>query len=246
MKKKDLSLIRGVFIAHRGLHNREAGVPENSMLAFRKAIEQNIPIELDLHVLKDDKVAVFHDDNLKRMTGYDKNIKDCTYDEIKRLTLFDTSEHIPLLEEVLALVDGRVLLDIELKTDLPSGVLEPRVCALLDHYEGAFVVKSFDPFTIHWFKKHRPHFIRGQLSYDFKDNHTLSPLKKFVCRFMLLNVFTQPDFIAYGLNGASSLRIAWYKAKKCPVLIWVVRSEDDLRKAKLYGDGFIFEDITVN
>ena len=79
MVKKMTSKIN--YIAHRGLHNEI--VPENSMLAFKKAIEKNIAIELDLQITKDNKVIVFHDRNLKRMTGIDKLVDECLYEELK-------------------------------------------------------------------------------------------------------------------------------------------------------------------
>ena len=90
-------------IAHRGLHDEK--IPENSMKAFSKAIKNNYVIELDIHLLKDNNVVVFHDDNLKRMTNKNINIKDMTYEEIKKINLKQTDEKIPLLKDVLKLVD---------------------------------------------------------------------------------------------------------------------------------------------
>ena len=240
MKNSDLLI--GAYIAHRGLHNKEKGIPENSLAAFKRAVDLNIPIELDLHLLKDGNVAVFHDDNLQRMTGCDRDIKDCTYDEIRDLRLYDTEERIPLLEEVLRLVDGRVLLDIELKNDLPPGQLEPEVCKLLDSYTGDFVVKAFSPFIVRWFKKFRPSYIRGQLSCNFKDNPDMNPITKFICRYMLLNFLTKPDFIAYDISSLPNGRVARYRHRKMPVLIWTIRSTEALKSAAKYGDGFIFEE----
>lgn len=94
--KKDLNFLKNKIVAHRGYHDKDKGIPENSMLAFKRAIDENYLIEFDLHLLKDGKVVVFHDDNLKRMTGIDALIKDKTYEEIKQLKLLDTNERIPL------------------------------------------------------------------------------------------------------------------------------------------------------
>ena len=77
MNIKDL---KNKVIAHRGIHNNKT-VPENSIKAFEKAIKRKIPIELDVHILKDNTLVVFHDDNLKRMTHIDKKIRDYTYPE---------------------------------------------------------------------------------------------------------------------------------------------------------------------
>ena len=79
---RNIDFLRNKPIAHRGLHNKELNIPENSISAFKEAIAKGLPIELDVHLLKDGKLVVFHDDNLNRMTGLNKKIKDCNYDEI--------------------------------------------------------------------------------------------------------------------------------------------------------------------
>ena len=245
MLKKDLDFLKGIYIAHRGLHNEKTGVPENSILSFKEAVMANIPVEFDLHLLNDGNIVVFHDDNLKRLTGYDKDIKNCSYDEIKELKLLDTNEKIPLFEDVLKLVDGKVLLDIEFKTDFPAGDLESKACAYLDNYKGRFMVKSFNPFTLKWFKKHKPSYIRGQLSCNFSEDKTLNPLKKFICKNMLFNFITKPDFIAYDLHSMPNKKVAKYKNKNYPVFIWTVRSDEELENAKKYGDSFIYENFII-
>ncbi|MDR0831933.1 MAG: hypothetical protein LBM99_03435, partial [Bacillales bacterium] len=79
-----LSFLLDNFIAHRGLHNQNIEkdknklLPENSLGAFQEAINKNYLIELDVHLLKDGTVVVFHDFNLKRMCGVDLIIEDLT------------------------------------------------------------------------------------------------------------------------------------------------------------------------
>lgn len=238
--KKNLEKIKGIYIAHRGLYNEEKKIPENSRYAFKEAIKKHIPIELDLHLLKDGNIVVFHDDNLKRMTGYDKQIKKCTYEEIKNLKLQNTEETIPLFKEILNLVNGQVLLDIELKTDLRAGILEKEAVKLLDKYSGDFIVKSFNPWTVRWFKKNKPEYIRGQLSYNFKDNKKLNIITRYLAKNMILNIITKPDFIAYDIKSFPNSKVE--KSKK-PILIWTIRNKDELEEAKKYGDSFIFEKI---
>ena len=139
-------------IAHRGIHNE--AIPENSMKAFSLALKKNIPIEFDVHILKDKNIVVFHDDNLKRMTNKDKFIKECTYEEIKDLKLKNTNEKIPLLKDVLKLVDGKVLLDIELKMDVTDHSLEDGLIEILKDYNGEVILKSFDYRKVKYLKKH--------------------------------------------------------------------------------------------
>ena len=163
----DLSFLKSNLIAHRGLHNEN--IPENSIKAFNKAIEKKYIIELDVHLLKDGNVVVFHDDNLKRMTGIDKLIKNTTYDEIKNLKLINSNEHIPLFTDVLKLINGSVPLLIELKYDTKIGLLEEKVISILKDYKGLYAIQSFNPFSLIYLKKHCKNIPRGQLVSNFSN-----------------------------------------------------------------------------
>ena len=101
-------------IAHRGLHQGK-NIPENSLSAVRACIEKGIPAEVDLRQLDDGNIAVFHDETLQRMCGVSKRIGDYTCEELKELELYQSGEPIPLLRELLELVDGRIPLLIEVK-----------------------------------------------------------------------------------------------------------------------------------
>lgn len=142
---KDLRFLTQNLIAHRGFFDHEQAIPENSFLAFMRAMEYHFIIELDVHLLKDSQIVVFHDDNLKRMTGLDKEIKNCTYEEIRKLKLLRTNEKIPLLKKVLNLVEGKVPLLIELKYDVKTGLLEKELMQVLSQYKGKYAVQSFRP-----------------------------------------------------------------------------------------------------
>lgn len=242
MGKKDLNILKEIHISHRGLHNDY--IPENSMMAFKKAVEKGVAIELDLHLLKDNKIVVFHDDNLKRMTGCNRKIKDCTYEDIKNLKLLGSNEKIPLLKDVLDLVKGKVILDIEFKCDKKAGLLEKEACKLLDEYSGIFIVKSFNPFSVLWFKKNRPNFIRGQLSSDFsKDNFNI--IKRTILKYMVFNFLTKPDFIAYDFSAITSKQIEKIKRKNIPILLWTIRNNEELESIKKYKCSIIYENIEI-
>lgn len=239
--KKKLDFLKQNLIAHRGMHNIKAGIPENSLKAFERAIENNYIIELDVHVLKDESVVVFHDDNLNRMTGINKNIKDVTYNEIKNLKLQDTNNYIPLLEDVLNIVNGKVPIIIELKYDVKYGVLENKTMEILRPYKGQYVIKSFNPFTVYWLKKNYPKVIRGQLASTFKDDR-MNIIKKFFLKNMICNCFTKPDFISYDITGLPNKKIKKYR-KNNLVLGWTIKNKSDLEKAKKYCDNFICENL---
>ena len=191
--------------AHRGYHDKPV-VPENSLPAFRRAIERGFGAELDVHLLKDGTLAVFHDSDLKRCANVEGEIEDLTLDELKQLRLEGTDEQIPTFDEVLALFEHETPLIIELKTARGNHkALAKAVCERLDSYQGEFCIESFDPFALIDVKKLRPEICRGQLSMNFeKDKAGLPWYKRFIAGNLLLNFLTVPDFIAYKFEDRSS------------------------------------------
>lgn len=154
-------LLCGAPIAHRGLW-RPDGPPENSLAAFEAACAAGYGIELDVRLSDDGEAMVFHDEDLKRMTGARGRMGLLTTAQLGELKLAGTDEPIPTLAQVLACVDGRGLLLIELKTPLGGeGPLEARVAELLDSYNGPAAVIGFNPVSHAWFVEHRPDILRG-------------------------------------------------------------------------------------
>ena len=96
--------------AHRGLHGD--GVPENSLQAFRLAAENGYGAELDVHLSKDGRLVVMHDESLMRTAGVERNIADCTAAELSEMRLEGTAQKIPYLEEVLPIFAGKTPLII--------------------------------------------------------------------------------------------------------------------------------------
>ncbi len=203
---KGLEALRGWSYAHRGLHGN--GIPENSMAAFRAALDAGYGIELDIHLMKDGKLAVLHDNTLDRTTGQSGRLEDLTEDDLANYTLEGTEERIPLFSQVLTLYNGKAPLIVELK---PVGgnhaALTKAACDLLDSYNGAYCLESFDPRCILWLKKHRPDLIRGQLTENFVANRK-SPLPmvlKFLMTHQLANFLIRPDFVAYRFADRKTL-----------------------------------------
>ena len=127
-------LLRQYRYAHRGYHDKPH-IPENSMAAFHRAIENGFGAELDVHLLKDGHLAVIHDASLKRTAGADVLVEDLTSEELKAYRLEGTDERIPLLDEVLALFEGKTPLVVELKPERGNHAeLAAATCALLDRY----------------------------------------------------------------------------------------------------------------
>lgn len=225
-------------IAHRGYHDKTA--PENSLAAFEKAIEKGYGIELDVQLLADETVAVFHDDSLARMTGNDGYLKYLNKGDLKALTLKGTKETIPTLEEVLALVDGKVPLLIEIKNKYKVGKLEQKVIDMLKNYSGEYAVQSFNPFSVSYFKKHAPQILRGQLAGSLKNEKSISALKKFLLKRMRFNKkVSEPNFIAYEAAALPNRFVKKYK--NLPLLAWAIKSKEEYLKIIKHCDNIIFE-----
>ncbi len=226
---KNINFLTDRLIAHRGMHNDK--YLENTLPAFKRAIIYNYAIELDIHLLKDNNVVVYHDNNLKRLTGIDKLISECTYSDIKKIDCIN----IPLLCEVLELVRGKVPILIEYKYDTKVGKLERETVKLLDNYKGDFAIFSFNPLTILWFKLNRPNYIRGQLVSDiFPKNFLL----KYILSNMFANIITKPDFIAVNLEMLDNENIVKLRDKYI-VLGYTINNKNELAIFKNKADNFI-------
>lgn len=236
---RNLDFLKTTIVAHRGYHDKK--YPENSIPAFKKAIRYGYNIEVDVHLTKDEKLVVFHDNNLKRMCKEDKCIEDLTYDELLKYNLLDTKYKIPLLSEVLSLINGQVGLLIETKVIKFNGKLEEKLSNMLDNYKGAFAVQSFNPLSVYWFKKNRKSYLRGILSSNF-NNWNISNLKKWILKTLILDIFLKVDFIGYDLRALPNNYIE-NKRKTKPVFTWTVRTKEDYEKAVKYSDNIISENM---
>ena len=192
-----MEALKGWSYAHRGLHGN--GVPENSMAAFRAALDAGYGIELDVHLLADGNLAVMHDSLLNRTTGRAGRIEDLTTEQLKEYTLEGTDETIPEFRDLLALYAGRAPLIVELKSvDGNHAQLTETVCNMLKDYPGPYCLESFDTRCITWLKKNRPELIRGQLAYRYVGTRIDMPdYLKFLLTHNLLNFLSVPDFVAY-------------------------------------------------
>lgn len=208
--------LKGVRFAHRGLYDPEQGVPENSMAAFRRAIEYNFGAELDVHLMADGSLAVIHDSNLKRVCGVDVLIEDLTAADLKDYPLVGTEECVPLFRDVLTLFEGKTPLIIELKVE--RGNANPLTDAVMDALEGwngIYCIESFHPAVLLRLKEKYPHVLRGQLSQNFLRDSKVGNLS-LLARFILTNLFTttatRPDFIAYNWRDRGNVSLKLMKA----------------------------------
>ena len=240
-----LKNLRGWNYAHRGLHSE--GVPENSMAAFRVALDHGYGIEFDVHLLRDGNLAIIHDASLKRTAGADVMIEDLTTEDLTSYHLEGTEETIPTFRQLLDLYAGKAPLIIELKPERGNhAALTETVCRMLEGYEGVYCLESFDPRCIAWLKKNRPELIRGQLSKNyFGDTNGLKPSTCFMLTHSLSHFITMPDFTAYKFADRKNLS-TWICRRLYGVqgVSWTLQTKEEYDIALKEGWIPIFEHFT--
>ena len=229
---------------HRGFHNKPT-VPENSMIAFRRAVAEEFGIELDVHLTKDKKLAVIHDSSLLRTCGIDLNIEETTLEEARIYFLEKSEEVIPAFEEVLDAVSGKVPLIIEIKTaDGNHRELTDAVMSALEGYNGLYCIESFNPSVVGYLRKEYPDVIRGQLAGCLNkgvaagSEPTLTGLQDFLLKNLWVNFEGRPDFVAYRYEDRDMEAFVNYKGAK---FLWTIKSYDDLKACEKSGAAGIFE-----
>lgn len=245
-KKMDTAALDGWLYAHRGLHDGNKAVPENSLAAFDAAAQNGYGMELDVQLTKDKKLVVFHDATLKRVCGVDKNVADLTYEELSRIPLPDGTP-VPLFREVLSLVNGRAPMIVEVKHyGSPTENARAAHEALL-MYEGAYCVESFHPLAVRYFRTHAPAIVRGQLAEGGKWSRNKGILAHIGMKFLLLNLIGRPHFVAYSSASDHNLSMWLMKhAYKPKLAAWTIRSQKALDEAAEHYDYPIFELFTPN
>ncbi len=230
-------------VAHRGLWAPD-GAPENSLGAFQHACENDYGIELDVQLSSDGEAMVFHDSDLKRMTGVEGRLADHTAADLGKMRLKGTDEGIPTLADTLTLVGHRAMVHIELKTPYGEvGPLERRVTEILVDHNGPTCVIGFNPYSHAWFADHQPQILRGLDSYSYRGSgdRTLAPEQRKAFANLEHVSLAKPHFLALGVDMLPSEIAAKYRAKGMPIVAWTVRSAEQWEGLKDCCDNLIFE-----
>ena len=226
--------------AHRGFHGE--GIPENSIPAFSAAVAAGFGVELDVQLSSDGDVVVFHDYDLKRMCGEDTKLSSLRGAELSWRRLGKTQYNIPMLEDVLHTVRGRVPVLIELKGENSDTALCEAVAGILSHYNGKYCVQSFNPYLLNYFKLHHPKVARGLLYTDYKKNASLSKIKRLMLGSMMTNFLARPDFISVDESSLDAFPVRlMQKLHKLPTFVWTLRDPDRHARYRSMKYGRIFE-----
>ena len=242
-----LELLRKYRYAHRGFHDKPQ-VPENSLAAFRRAVEHGFGAELDIHLTKDGKLVVFHDSKLARCTGAEGILEDKTLAELRELRLEGTDELIPTFDEVLDVFENATPLIIELKTYAGNHeALAKAALERLDRYKGKYCIESFDPRAIGDIRKLRPDIVRGQLSTNFRQDPDEAPKGTAgLLTDLKMDFISKPDFVAYNFEYHNNPAFLKAVRKGIQGVAWTIRTPEDFKESERLGYINIFEKFDPN
>ena len=235
-------------ITHRALHDRTAGRIENSPSAIKAAVAAGYGIEIDLQLSSDGVPMVFHDETLDRLTAETGPVNARTAADLGRIRLEGSTDTIPTLAEVLALIDGKVPLLIEIKDQSlvmgpTDGRLEAATAAALQGYKGDVALMSFNPASVAHLARLAPHLPRG-ITTSAYDPDDWAPLPPDLCaHFRAIPDYdaTGASFISHEAPDLARDRVAELKAQGAKVLCWTIRSAEAEAAARKVADNVTFE-----
>lgn len=244
-----LDHMEGYHYAHRGYHDGNVAVPENSLASFQAAIDAGYGIELDVQLSSDKIPMVFHDADLLRVCGVEGKIWDYTCQELQAMQLFGTEETIPTLAQALELIGGQVPILVEYKLDK----VDTDVCAysheLLKNYDGPYAVQSFHPFALFWYRQNAKDVPRGILAKNFirdKQEKGKDPsIVDFLTTNLMLNVVGYPDFIAYDWQDADYFALKLCRLMGAPTSTWTLKDPAHYEQVQGQFDLYTFEGFAM-
>ncbi len=240
----DCDWLTSVAIAHRGLHDVDNGVEENSLQSFEAAIDYGYSIEADVQLSSDGEAMVFHDRALDRLTDTTGKVGDFTAAELCRIPYANGTGNIATLGQMLDLVAGRVGVVIEVKSAWRGNTsLVERTAQCLNAYAGDAAIMSFDPVQVAWLAHEAPDIMRGVVADGAtQDDYPWLPLSTLLSLRELRHAdVTQPDFLSLDKHWLPSPVSRNYRLKHTPMICWTIRSEQEASQALRWCDQITFE-----
>lgn len=226
--------IKDLPVAHRGYHDMNQTVWENTLSAFTRAIDAGFAIECDIQLSSDSVPMVFHDHDLQRLCSMAGEVRERTAGELGLLSIGGTKDRIPTLRQMLNLVKGRVPLVIELKginAEQDDGFVEA-VLEVLEGYEGQVALMSFDFHLLRALKKAECPYPVG-LTAEGQRAESLAEHAE----AMALGL----DFVSYCVAHLPNDFVTGLREKGMPVITWTVRDEIMRAQTYKYADQMTFE-----
>ncbi len=236
-------------VAHRGLHNRVAGIIENSASAFESAIVRGYAIECDLQLTRDDVPVVFHDDDLDRLTTFSGPVRAVHSETICNSPLVGSAEREcpQRFADLLDQVSGRTQLLVELKRQpdhRATEALARAAAAIAARYDGELTFESFDPELIILVREFGFAGARGIITYDYEDPESdlgMSDDQRAALRDLAHAPHTQFDFISCDHRAVAMPSVQYWREQGLPVTAWTIRSATEAAAAAPHIDQIVFE-----
>jgi glycerophosphoryl diester phosphodiesterase len=225
-----IKILNTILIAHRGYSGK---YPENTLLAFQKAIDSKAHgIELDVHLSVDDEIIVFHDSQVLYKNKHTQ-INSLTVSEIKSIDLAE-NQKIPTLIEVLNLIDKKVFLNIELKGKNTA----KKVVEIINNYienknwnNSHFLISSFDKDLLM-----EVNFLNSNLRLGIITNKDLELAFDFAKYLKIYSI--HPHFSLLDLAETQRLQFRNFK-----VYPWTINEKQDKLLMKSFGVNGIITDF---
>jgi glycerophosphoryl diester phosphodiesterase len=235
-------------IAHRGLHDATKGIVENTTAAFEAAIARGFGIECDVRPAACATPMVFHDLTLDRLVEAEGPVARHEAAALKRLPFRNTKGPMLDLAELFELVDGRVPLLVEIKSEweAPDARYLDAIAKTAQAYQGPVALMSFDPAVMVGIRARAPEIPRGIVSGQFVGDcwwrDRLGAQRAHDLTNLLESGPAAPDFYAYDVKALPTpvTRFA-REVEGLPLFTWTVRSEEQRATAARWADAPIFE-----
>ena len=226
--------IKDIPVAHRGYHDQNKKVWENTLSAFSRAVEAGFAIECDIQLSSDSVPMVFHDHTLERLCGIAGDVREKSAAELGLLSVGGTGDKVPRLRQMLDLVKGKVPLVIELKgrTEEDDDGFAEAVLEVLEGYQGKVALMSFDHHLLFALKKAGSPFPVG-LTAEGNDPD----------KFFEHDEAMQAglDFISYHWAHLPNSFVEAQRSRGIPVITWTVRDENARTRTYTHADQKTFE-----
>ncbi len=226
--------IKDIPVAHRGFHDQNRKVWENTLSAFSRAVEASFAIECDIQLSSDSVPMVFHDHTLERLCGISGDVREKSAAELGLLSVGGTGDKIPRLRQMLDLVKGKVPLVIELKgrTEEDDDGFAEAVLEVLEGYQGKVALMSFDHHLLFALK-------RAGSSYPVGLTAEGNDPDKFFEHDEAMQAGL--DFISYHWSHLPNSFVDAQRSRGIPVITWTVRDENARAHTYTHADQMTFE-----
>lgn len=220
-------------VAHRGLHDMNHAVWENTLSAFSRAIDADYAIECDLQYASDAVPVIFHDDDMERLCKIKGDVRSKTSGELSALAIGGTRDHVPTLRQLLDLTKGKVPLVLELKgrKDDDEG-FAASVLEVLEGYEGHVALMSFDVWLLKDLRELECPWPVGLTAEGTRPEDFFAHDEA-----MHLGL----DFISYCNAHLPNSFVTAQRQQGIPIITWTVRDEPAMRHTYVHADQITFE-----